>query len=164
MNLYQELEFRKAQNETRRHFLKQCASGLGAVALGSLMGCNPFSASETGKRSSSALNDLHEQLPHFAPKAKRIIYMHMAGAPSQLELFDYKPDLQKLHGLDCPPSLLEGKKFAFIKGVPKMCGPQANFKRHGESGMEISDLLPHFSTVADDITLVKAMHTDEFNH
>jgi len=164
MDLYQELQFRKLQSETRRHFLKQCASGLGAIALGSLMGCNPFSSPNKGELGADMVNKLHKQLPHFAPKAKRIIYMHMAGAPSQLELFDYKPELQKLHGLDCPPSLLVGKKFAFIKGVPKMCGPQANFKPQGESGMVVSDLLPHFSGVVDDVTLVKSMHTDQFNH
>jgi hypothetical protein len=165
MNIYQELQYRKLQSETRRHFLKQCASGLGAVALGSLMGCNPFSSSESGKNGLADAADLqHLKLPHFAPKAKRIIYMHMAGAPSQLELFDHKPELEKLHGLDCPASFLEGKKFAFIKGVPKMCGPQAKFKPHGESGMVVSDLLPHFSSVVDDTTLIKTMHTDEFNH
>ncbi|MEX2593759.1 MAG: DUF1501 domain-containing protein [Anditalea sp.] len=162
MNIYQELQYRRLQSETRRHFLKQCASGLGAAALGSLVGCNPFSTSDGGKK--LAATSLDSKLPHFAPKAKRIIYMHMAGAPSQLELFDYKPELEKLHGLDCPASFLEGKKFAFIKGVPKMCGPQAKFKQHGESGMEISDMLPHFSSVVDDATLIKTMHTDEFNH
>src|SRR5690554_4000250 len=93
MNIYQELQYRKVQHETRRHFLKQCASGLGAVALGSMMGCNPFSSSDAGKK--AAVGSLHSQLPHFAPKAKRIIYMHMAGAPSQLEMFDYKPELKK---------------------------------------------------------------------
>jgi len=88
----------------------------------------------------------------------------MAGAPSQLELFDYKPELQKLHDKACPPSLLEGKKFAFIRGVPKMLGPQANFKQRGQSGAWISDLLPHLSEVADEITFLKAIHTDQFNH
>lgn len=102
--------------------------------------------------------------PHFAPKAKRIIYLHMAGAPSQLELFDYKPELHKLHGQDCPQSLLKGKEFAFIEGVPKMMGPQANFEKRGESGIMVSDLLPHFSTVVDDVAIIKSMHTDEFNH
>lgn len=103
-------------------------------------------------------------LPHFPAKAKRIIYMHMAGAPSQLEMFDYKPDLEKLNGLDCPQSLLEGKKFAFIQGTPKMLGPQYRFNRYGESGTYISDLLPHFREVVDDVTIIKTMHTDQFNH
>src|SRR5690606_39592738 len=82
----------------------------------------------------------------------------------QRELFDYKPELQKYHGVDCPAELLEGKKFAFIQGVPKMLGPQGKFKQWGESGAWISDYLPHLSTVADELTFVKAMHTDQFNH
>ncbi|RYY19595.1 MAG: DUF1501 domain-containing protein, partial [Chitinophagaceae bacterium] len=89
---------------------------------------------------------------------------HMAGAPSQLELFDYKPELEKLDGLDCPPSLLEGKRFAFIRGVPKMLGPQAAFKQRGESGAWVSDNLPHFANVADEVSFIKAMTTDQFNH
>src|SRR5690606_40654005 len=164
MDLYQELQFRKLQSETRRHFLKQCASGLGAIALGSLMGCNPFSSPNKGELGADMVNKLHKQLPHFAPKAKRVIYLHMAGAPSQLELFDYKPELQKLHDQLCPESLLAGKKFAFIRGVPKMLGPQALFKQHGQSGAWISDYLPHFSKVADEVAFLKAMHTDQFNH
>jgi hypothetical protein len=88
----------------------------------------------------------------------------MAGAPSQLELFDYKPELQKLNGQLCPESLLDGKRFAFIKGVPKMLGPQANFRQHGESGAWVSDMLPHLSGVVDKLTFLKAVHTDEFNH
>jgi len=110
------------------------------------------------------MESLAAKMPHFAPTAKRIIYLHMAGAPSQLELFDYKPELGKLDGKEWPPSLLEGKKFAFIQGVPKMLGPQADFQPRGESGMMISDWLPHFSTMADDVTLIRTMHTDEFNH
>lgn len=165
MDILQELQYRKLQQETRRHFLKKCTSGLGAVALGSLMGCDPFSSASSGNNAAAVeTNALAAKLAHFAPKAKRIIYMHMAGAPSQLELFDYKPELQKLHGLDCPASLLEGKKFAFIRGTPKMLGPQATFKKHGQSEMMISNLLPHFSSIADDVTLIKSMHTDEFNH
>jgi hypothetical protein len=88
----------------------------------------------------------------------------MAGAPSQLELFDYKPELQKLDGQDCPPSLLEGKRFAFIRGVPKMLGPQARFAQHGQSRLWLSEHLPHLSTVADELTILKAMTTDQFNH
>src|SRR5678815_5783052 len=104
---------------TRRHFLKESAMGLGALALGSLLGCR--------SRSSDASNILFDpahplapKLPPFPGKAKAVIYLHMAGAPSQLELFDYKPALMKLDGQDCPQSLLEGKRFAFIRGVPKL--------------------------------------------
>ena len=102
--------------------------------------------------------------PHLPGKAKSVIFLHMAGAPSQLEMFDFKPDLAKLHNLDCPPSLLEGKKFAFIRGVPKMLGPQASFSRHGQSGAWISENLPHFSGIADQVSFLKAVTTDQFNH
>lgn len=164
MDIFQELQYRKLQHQTRRHFLKKCTSGLGAMALGSLAGCNLFSSSGTGKTSEASTIDAAARIAHFAPKAKRIIYLHMAGAPSQLELFDYKPELSKLHGLDCPASLLEGKKFAFIQGTPKMLGPQAEFRQYGESGMTVSNHLPHFSSVVDDVALIKSMHTDQFNH
>jgi hypothetical protein len=88
----------------------------------------------------------------------------MAGAPSQLELFDYKPELMKIDGQDCPPSFLEGKQFAFITGVPKMLGPQAKFAQHGESRAWISENLPHLTTIADEVTFLKAVTTDQFNH
>src|SRR5690606_16205526 len=97
------------------------------------------------------VNPLSPRPPMFPGKARAVIYIHMAGAPSQLERFSYKPELAKLNGLDCPPSLLEGKKFAFIRGVPKMLGPQARFRQHGQSGLWLSDNLPHLSTVIDDI-------------
>lgn len=164
MNIFQELHYRKIQYETRRHFLKKCASGLGAMSLGTLMGCNSSSSYKQKAKSGLEANPLVEKLSHFAPKAKRIIYMHMAGAPSQLELFDYKPELAKLNGKDCPASFLEGKKFAFIQGVPQMLGPQAEFKQYGKSGTMVSNLLPHFSSIVDDVAVVKSMHTDEFNH
>src|SRR5687768_9781788 len=149
---------------TRRHFLRESAMGLGALALGSLFdGCGP------GDQPASALqfdpaNPLAPKAPPRLGKAKSVIYLHMAGAPSQLELFDFKPELNKLDGLDCPPSLLEGKRFAFIRGVPKMLGPQAVFKQRGESGAWVSDNLPHFATVADEVSFIKAMTTDQFNH
>jgi hypothetical protein len=129
------------------------------MALGNMMGaCQP-------KVDANLLqNPLLPKLPHFAAKAKAVIYLHMAGSPSQLELFDYKPDLQKLHGLDCPQSLLEGKTFAFIRGTPKMLGPQGDFKQYGQSGAWVSDYLPHFQNVVDDVSFLKAMHTDQFNH
>ena len=102
--------------------------------------------------------------PHFAPKVRSVIYLHMAGAPSQLELFDYKPELIKLNGQDCPESFLEGKRFAFIRGIPKLLGPVANFSQHGESGIWLSERLPHFSSMVDEVTVLKAVTTDQFNH
>lgn len=148
------------QQITRRHFLKECGLGFGGLALGSLWGCSSRDSSLV----LNAANPLQAKAPHFAPRARAVIYLHMAGAPSQLELFDYKPELQKLHGQDCPPSLLEGKKFAFIRGVPKMLGPQAKFKQHGQSGAWISEHLPHLSTIADEVSFIKALQTDQFNH
>ncbi len=156
-NLLRELEHLSLQRKTRRHFLQSAGLGLGIMGLGSLAGC-----SSTG--SGAAETAGHSGLPHFAPKARRVIYIHMAGAPSQLELFDYKPELARYHGRDCPAEFLEGKKFAFIQGVPKMLGPQGKFDRYGQSGAWLSDYLPHLQTVADEITFLKAMHTDEFNH
>lgn len=151
------------QLATRRLFLRQCAFGLGALALGTLPG-------GCGQRGGGApvafnpANPLAPRPPHFPGKARSVIYLHMAGAPSQLELFDYKPALAKLDGQDCPQSFLQGKRFAFIRGVPKMLGPQATFRQHGQSGAWISDHLPHLSTVADDLAFLKAVHTDQFNH
>ena len=161
--IIQEANAQTMQLLTRRHFFQECVTGMGAMALGSVLGgCNWLGSKDTG--SSIHSNPLMAHAPHFAGKAKSVIYIHMAGAPSQLELFDYKPDLMKLDGLDCPQSLLEGKKFAFIRGVPKMMGPQANFQQRGQSGAWISDHLPHLTTVADEISFLKAVQTDQFNH
>lgn len=158
MDLFNEARVRQLQLTTRRHFLKKCSVGLGSIALSSLMGPQKLLGMDGLDRGGQP------PLPHFLPKAKRVIYMHMAGAPSQLEMFDYKPELQKLHDLDCPPSLLEGKKFAFIQGTPKMLGPQHKFGRYGQSGQHVSDLLPNFTQAVDEVTFIKSMHTDEFNH
>jgi hypothetical protein len=111
---------------TRRHFFKATGLGLGAMALESLL-------ARDGVLAQSA-NPLDAKPPMFEPKAKCVIYLHMAGSPSQLELFEHKPELQKLHMKDCPPSFLEGKRFAFIKGVPKILAGQCRFERHGQSG------------------------------
>lgn len=156
VKLSEEAQHKQLRYITRRHFLRNCSTGLGAVALGSLTGC--FQSGD------STLANPIDPISLIAPKAKRVIFLHMAGGPSQLELFDYKPTLERLHGQLCPDSLLEGKRFAFIRGVPKMLGPQAPFKQYGESGAYVSDLLPHFSQIVDEVTFLKAMHTDEFNH
>ena len=160
MDISNEARHAYYQYLTRRHFLRACTTGLGAAALTSLLG------GATGLASGpvASADPLAPRMPHFPGKAKHVIFLHMAGAPSQLELFDYKPDLAKLNGQLCPPSLLEGKRFAFIKGVPKMLGPQAEFAQHGESRAWISNRLPHLQTVADELTFMKALHTDQFNH
>lgn len=161
MNLQQELHYQQLQQQTRRTFLKRALGGAGAIALGSLMGCGE---GQTAIKPSLSANPMATAASHYAPKAKRVIFLHMAGAPSQLELFDYKPSLEKLHGKLCPDSLLEGKRFAFIQGVPEMLGPQAEFQQYGQSGAWVSDNLPYFQQVADEVAFLKAMYTEEFNH
>jgi hypothetical protein len=163
--LVREAETMAARMETRRHFLKECAFGFGSLALASFMqSCGLGSTTPVANTLFDPAHPLAPKLPHFPGRAKSVIYLHMAGAPSQLELFDYKPELQKLDGLDCPPSLLEGKRFAFIRGVPKMMGPQAKFAQHGQSGTWLSEHLPHLSTVVDELSFLKAVTTDQFNH
>src|SRR5437016_6261943 len=117
---------------TRRQFFGRCATGIGSVALASLLNEKLFAATV------SSANPLAPGAPHFAPKAKRAIYLHMAGAPSQLDLFDYKPRLVELNGQDCPESLYKKERFAFIKGVPKMLGTPHRFSKYGQSSAELS--------------------------
>jgi hypothetical protein len=162
--MWKEVEKEALQHKTRRHFLKESAMGLGALAMGALFNSCETKSSVFGNNFFDPTNPLAPKPPMFPGRAKSVIYIHMAGAPSQLELFSYKPELSKLDGQDCPPSLLEGKKFAFIRGVPKMLGPQANFKQHGQSGLWLSDNLPHLSTVIDEIAVLNAVTTDQFNH
>lgn len=148
---------------TRRHFLKECAMGFGGLALGSLLqACG--SSANTYNIVFDPAHPLAPKLPMFPARAKNVIYLHMAGAPSQLELFDYKPELLKLDGQLCPPSLVEGKRFAFIRGIPKMLGPQAKFEQHGQSGAWVSDRMPHLASIVDEISFLKACTTDQFNH
>lgn len=149
------------KNISRRHFLRESAAGLGAVALGGLFGCDPKTSPAAA---ATQLDAMAARAPHFPAKAQRVIYLHMAGAPSQLELFDFKPELAKLHNALCPPSLLEGKRFAFIRGTPKMLGPQAMFRQRGQSGAYVSDHLPHFAKIADEVSFLKGVYTDQFNH
>jgi hypothetical protein len=166
--LFQEKIHREIEAATRRHFIKQCATGMGGIALGSLfLGCNPINGkgkSHKNTFSERDLNPLAPLNPPYNPKIKNVIFLHMAGAPSQLEMFDFKPELIKLNNKDCPQSLLEGKKFAFIRGTPKLLGPQSKFTQEGESGNWVSDFLPHFKKVIDEVTFLKAVNTDQFNH
>lgn len=162
--LFLEKQQREVQAKTRRHFMKECAAGLGGLALGSMFWSCNGSAPKSLNLSERDLNPLSPLSPHFNPKIQSVIYLHMAGSPSQLEMFDYKPELEKLHNQACPPSLLQGRKFAFIRGTPNLLGPQAKFEQVGESGAWISDFLPNFKKVADDVAFLKAVHTDQFNH
>ena len=148
------------QNVTRRTFLKRSGLGLGAMALDTLLAGGLF-AGETG---AGKANPLAPRLPHFAPRAKRVIYLHMVGAPSQLDLFDSKPALQKYDGKPCPDEFIRGKRFAFLRGHPTITASKYAFQRHGESGAEISELLPNLAKAADEIAIVRSLQTDEFNH
>lgn len=156
-----ELQRQRLQSETRRQFLTGCTTGLGAIYL-----AEQLQAAERHNRlpEHEPGNPLSPLEPHFGGRVKRIIYLHMIGAPSQLELFDYKPTLQQLDGELCPQEFLEGKKFAFIQGTPRMLGPQFPFQQQGDSGAWVSDRLPHFSKVVDDVCFIKTLKTDQFNH
>jgi hypothetical protein len=139
------------QQVTRRWFFEQCGVGLGSIALANLLGTNA-NAATTAKQ------------PHHAPKAKRVIFLFMAGAPSHLDLFDYKPGLAKFDGTLPPTELLKGYRAAFINPNSKLLGPRFKYGKHGQSGAELSELLPHTAGIVDDIAIVKSMVTDAFNH
>ncbi len=139
---------------TRRHFLRDGALDLGAVALASLNGAAEPSRSDP----------LAPRPPHYPARAKNIIVLHMSGAPPHLDMFDYKPELVKRTGQNCPDSLLKGQRFAFTSGVPKLLGTPQKFARHGKSGAWISAALPELAKVADDVTFIKSMYTEQFNH
>lgn len=148
---------------TRRHFLRNCQVGLGGIALGSLLAHDRAEATASPQPQPKLASDGSPRT-HLAPKAKRVIYIHLAGSPSQLDMFDYKPKLVEMSGQDCPSSLTEGQRFAFIKGTPKLLGTMHQFKRHGEAGGWYSNLVPHLASIADDLTVVRSMHTEQFNH
>ncbi|MEW6303927.1 MAG: DUF1501 domain-containing protein [Verrucomicrobiota bacterium] len=145
---------------TRRDFLATSASGIGTIALATMLKQDGLLAGEA-----NIADPLAPKAPHFAPKAKAIISIYMEGAPSQMDLFDPKPKLNELDGQKLPDSLLEKVRFAFIQkeGARLMASPR-KFSKHGQSGMDFSDLLPHIATCADDICMIRSMHTDQFNH
>ncbi|HEY1598114.1 MAG TPA: DUF1501 domain-containing protein [Pirellulales bacterium] len=148
------------QQVTRRHFFSDCRVGLGALALGQFLG--------DGQRLSASVPDVQgavTKAPHFPPRAKSVIYLFMAGAPSQFELFDYKPELQRRDGETAPDSLFpKDKSFAFIGKGATLLGTRRKFAKRGECGMEISELLPHTAAMADELCWIKGMKTDVFNH
>jgi hypothetical protein len=154
---------RVLHQRTRRHFFADCGMGLGAAALSSLLaGDRPASAAERTR------DPLAPRPGHHPARAKSVIYLFMAGGPSQLELFDYKPELQKYSGQPIPDSFIEGRRFAFMdiftKEHPKLLGTVRRFARHGQSGAWVSALLPHMAEVVDDLAIVKSVATDVFNH
>jgi hypothetical protein len=147
---------------TRRQFLRRSGLGFGAAALATLLAEDGFGRDKPGR--SPNTDPLAPKKPHHTAKAKRVIYLHMIGAPSHLDLFDHKPELQKRDGQECPEELLKGRRFAFIGGKMTLAGSQFKFAKHGKCGLELSELLPNLATVADDIALVKTLHTEEINH
>lgn len=146
------------QTATRRHFLKESAIGLGGIALASMLGDRATAAP------AKIVDPLTPKVPHFATKAKRVIYLHMTGSPPHLDLFDYKPELVKHNGQDCPKEYLEGKRFAFTSGTPKLLGTPRKFEPRGEGGVLMSDAVPNLHGVADDMCVIRSMNTDQFNH
>ena len=144
---------------TRRHFLKSSAAGLGAAALASL-----FERDAVGMTRRDNAAPLRPRAPHFASRAKRVIYLHLTGSPPHLDLWDYKPELVKRDGQDCPDAFLKGKRFAFTSGTPKLLGTPRKFLQYGQGGVWMSDALPHLHEVADELCVIRSMHTDQFNH
>src|SRR5688572_27717943 len=146
------------QHQTRRQFLRAAGQfSLGAIALEALLGTRAQGAI-------SAPNPLAVRPPHSAPKVKRVIYLHMSGGPPHLDIFDYKPELVKRNGQDAPDQFVKGKTFAFTSGIPKLMGTPRTFTQQGEGGIWMSDAVPNFHSVANELCVIKSMYTDQFNH
>ena len=141
--------------QTRRHFLRDSALGLGGIALAAM--------GENGAQAAT-IDPLEPRRPHHAAKAKNVIIVHLSGAPPHLDMFDFKPELIRRNDEPCPDSLIKGKTFAFTSGVPKLLGTPQRFAQRGKSGIWMSDVLPHLAKIADQLTVVKSMHTEQFNH
>jgi hypothetical protein len=148
-------------NVTRRHFLSGAGIGIGAMALSAL-------TSERARAdvAINAMQPLAERRPHFRPRASRVIYLHLTGSPPNLDVYDYKPELVKRDGQDCPQQFLAGRTFAFTSGVPKLMGTPRKFAQHGQSGTWLSDAVPNFhhADVVDEMCFIHSMNTDQFNH
>jgi hypothetical protein len=142
--------------QSRRKFFRDCAGGIGTIALAQLLA--------TEWRAAEPVSPLAPKPPHFAPKAKNVIFLFMEGAPSQMDLFDPKPELQRWNGKPLPESRTKDLKLAFIKPTASVLGSPFKFEKRGQCGMELSELLPHLGTCADDICLVRSMHSEAFNH
>jgi hypothetical protein len=148
----------RLQLQTRRHFLKSCQFGLGSLALSSLL------AEDAAAAPGAAVNPLAPKKPHFAPKAKRVIYLHLTGSPPHLDLYDYKPELVKFDGKPCPEEFTKGKQFAFTTGTPKLLGTPRKFAQYGKGGVWLSDAVSRLHDVADEMCVIKSMYTEQFNH
>lgn len=146
-------------DHSRRHFFRNIGAGIGTIALANLMQSDGYAADNV-----ASVNPLIPRAPHFAPKAKNVIFLFMEGGPSQLDLFDPKPELQKWNGKPLPESITKNLQLAFIKPTAAVLGSPYTFTPAGQSGMQISELMPHLASVSDDVCLVRSMHTDAFNH
>ena len=152
---------RQRQSETRRHFFRRCGVGVGSMALSLLM-----QSDAPGSPENSIRNPLAPKPSHFPAKTKSIIYLFMAGGPSQLEMWDYKPKLAELNGQPIPPSYIDGKRFAFMNSSHRtnLLGSKRTFQQYGENGTWVSDLLPHTGQIVDELAIVKTCQTELFNH
>jgi len=148
-----------SRTRTRRHFFHECGIGVGKIALASLLEDSLSSRAVAASRSPNT-----PSATHFSPKVKAVIHLFMAGAPSQLELFDNKPELTKLEGKPLPPSIIGGQRYAFIRPDAAVLGPRFKFSRHGQCGAELSEILPHLAGIVDDIAIIRSCKTTQFNH
>src|SRR5438128_6551411 len=154
-----EPNFEHLQQITRRSFLKSAGQfSLGAIALASMLSRDARGAA------GQTLNPLAPKKPHYEPKVKRVIYLHMSGGPPHLDLFDYKPELVKWNDKLCPDEFIKGRKFAFTSGVPKLMGTPRTFAQYGKGGIWMSDAIPKFQEIADELCVIKSLYTDQFNH
>lgn len=148
------------QQQTRRHFLSGSGISLGSMALSAVSGHR----AAAGDIPVDSMKPLELRQPHFQAAAKRVIYLHLTGSPPNLDIYDYKPELVRRSGQDCPDEFLKGRTFAFTSGIPKLLGTPRRFSQHGASGTWLSDAVPHLHEVADEMCLIHSMHTEQFNH
>ena len=160
INFQRELQIERAKFITRRWFFRQCGVGLGSIALGSLLNDARAVGSALRTPSSALKGPLAPKQPHFKPKAKRVIYLFMGGAPSQLDMFDYKPTLQKYNGKPVPAEVVMGQKYAFIKPDAALYASEFKFAKHGQCGAELSEAIPHLAEVVDDIARERFLHVE----
>ena len=163
MDLLETSAWEHAHRRTRRWFLRDCGVGLGKIALASLL-ADAWRLRAVEAAAEPATNPLAPKTPHFPGKAKHVIHLFMAGAPSQLDLFDYKPKLAEMEGRPLPPSVIGDQRYAFIRPAAAVLGPRFKFAQHGQSGLELSEMLPYLAGIADDICVIRSCRTDQFNH